>query len=51
MNIALQERDHQVSHMAEELSQLWAGLAHKVRNPLNGMRIFLEYFPSSKGST
>ena len=41
MNIALQERDQQVSHMAAELRQLWAGLAHKVRNSLNGMRIFL----------
>ena len=27
--------------MAEELRQLSAGLAHEVRNPLNGMRIFL----------
>lgn len=41
MNIALQERDQQVSHMAAELRQLWAGLAHEVRNPLNGMRLFL----------
>ena len=41
MSIAIQERDQQVSRMAEELRQLSAGLAHEVRNPLNGMRIFL----------
>ena len=41
MSIAIQERDQQVSLMAEELRQLSAGLAHEVRNPLNGMRIFL----------
>ena len=40
MSIAIQERDQQVSRMAEELRQLSAGLAHEVRNPLNGMRIF-----------
>ena len=41
MSTAIQERDQQVSRMAEELRQLSAGLAHEVRNPLNGMRIFL----------
>ncbi len=41
MSVAIQERDQQVSRMAEELRQLSAGLAHEVRNPLNGMRIFL----------
>ena len=41
MSTAIQKRDQQVSRMAEELRQLSAGLAHEVRNPLNGMRIFL----------
>ena len=41
MSLAIQKRDRQVSRMAEELRQLSAGLAHEVRNPLNGMRIFL----------
>jgi two-component system, sporulation sensor kinase E len=41
MSIAIQERDHKLSRLAEELRQMSAGLAHEVRNPLNGMRIFL----------
>jgi signal transduction histidine kinase len=42
MSIAIQERDHKLSRLNEELKQMSAGLAHEVRNPLNGMRIFLE---------
>ncbi|MCZ6678797.1 MAG: ATP-binding protein [Candidatus Poribacteria bacterium] len=41
MSIAIKERDYKVSRLAEELRQMAAGLAHEVRNPLNGMRIFL----------
>ncbi|MCH8290023.1 HAMP domain-containing histidine kinase [Candidatus Poribacteria bacterium] len=41
MSIAIKERDHRLSRLAEELRQMSAGLAHEVRNPLNGMRIFL----------
>jgi signal transduction histidine kinase len=41
MSVAIQERDHRLSRLAEELRQMSAGLAHEVRNPLNGMRIFL----------
>ncbi len=41
MSIAIKERDHKLSRLAEELRQMSAGLAHEVRNPLNGMRIFL----------
>ena len=41
MSIAVKERDHRLSRLAEELRQMSAGLAHEVRNPLNGMRIFL----------
>ena len=42
MSIAIFERDHKLSRLNEELKQMSAGLAHEVRNPLNGMRIFLE---------
>ena len=41
MSLAIQARDQQVSHLADELRLLSAGLAHEVRNPLNGMQIFL----------
>jgi len=42
MSIAINERDKRLSRLNEELKQMSAGLAHEVRNPLNGMRIFLE---------
>jgi signal transduction histidine kinase len=42
MSIAISERDERLSRLNEELKQMSAGLAHEVRNPLNGMRIFLE---------
>ncbi|MBI1925500.1 HAMP domain-containing protein [Candidatus Poribacteria bacterium] len=42
MSIAIQARDKKLSRLNEELRQMSAGLAHEVRNPLNGMRIFLE---------
>ncbi|MFQ6042101.1 MAG: ATP-binding protein [Candidatus Poribacteria bacterium] len=42
MSIAIFDRDKKLSHLNEELRQMSAGLAHEVRNPLNGMRIFLE---------
>lgn len=42
MSIAISERDKRLSRLNEELRQMSAGLAHEVRNPLNGMRIFLE---------
>jgi len=42
MSMAIFERDQKLSRMNEELKQMSAGLAHEVRNPLNGMRIFLE---------
>ncbi|MBT3267509.1 HAMP domain-containing histidine kinase [Candidatus Poribacteria bacterium] len=41
MSVALAERDRRVSRFAEELRQMSAGLAHEIRNPLNGMRLFL----------
>lgn len=41
MSIAIQERDQRLSHLNEELRQMSAGLAHEVRNPLNGIGIFL----------
>ena len=42
MSTAISERDRKLSRLNEELKQMSAGLAHEVRNPLNGMRIFLE---------
>jgi signal transduction histidine kinase len=42
MSTAINERDKRLSRLNEELKQMSAGLAHEVRNPLNGMRIFLE---------
>ena len=42
MSIAISQRDKRLSRLNEELKQMSAGLAHEVRNPLNGMRIFLE---------
>jgi signal transduction histidine kinase len=42
MSIAISERDKRLSRLNEELRQMSAGLAHEVRNPLNGIRIFLE---------
>jgi len=42
MSVAINERDKRLSRLNEELKQMSAGLAHEVRNPLNGMRIFLE---------
>ncbi|MFC1717248.1 ATP-binding protein [Candidatus Poribacteria bacterium] len=42
MSTAISERDKRLSRLNEELKQMSAGLAHEVRNPLNGMRIFLE---------
>ena len=41
MSVAIKGRDHRLSRLAEELRQMSAGLAHEVRNPLNGIRIFL----------
>ena len=41
MSLAIKERDHRLFRLTEELRQMSAGLAHEVRNPLNGMRIFL----------
>ena len=41
MSLAIEARDYQVSRLADELRLMSAGLAHEVRNPLNGMRIFL----------
>ena len=42
MSVAINERDKRLSRLNEELRQMSAGLAHEVRNPLNGIRIFLE---------
>jgi len=36
MSIAIFERDKKLSRLNEELKQMSAGLAHEVRNPLNG---------------
>jgi len=41
MSAALADRDRRVSRFAEELRQISSGLAHEIRNPLNGMRLFL----------